>query len=109
MPSFFIGSFDMLSLAIVSFFIESFDIVSLDIVSFFMSSAKAAGVSGVKVKPAEISAERSILVFIGYLREIDVTHSPVSQGSNTSSSVSRCRKLALGSRFCDNNAPDKEQ
>jgi hypothetical protein len=64
MPSFFIVSLDMLSLAMVSFFIESFDMLSLDIVSFFMSSAKAAGPSGARARPAAIATDTRVLFFI---------------------------------------------
>src|SRR5262249_24189405 len=65
MPSFFAVSLDILSLVIASFFIESFVILSLDIVSFFMSSAKAADVNGLKVRPVEINADKSIRLFMG--------------------------------------------
>ena len=77
--------------------------LSLDIVSFFISSAKAAGASGADARPAATSAERSMLFFIEmFLRKIEVALNSLSRRLNTSSSVSRCRKLAFGSRFCDN-------
>jgi hypothetical protein len=82
---------DVWSLAIESFFIESFAIVSLDIVSFFMSSATAAGVNGVKVRPAAINADKNILLVMeGILQEVDVTPISLSQRPDTPSSVSRC-------------------
>jgi hypothetical protein len=65
MPPFFAVSLDIWSLVIASFFIESFDILSLDIVSFFMSSAKAADVNELKVRPVAINADKSIRFFMG--------------------------------------------
>src|SRR5215471_14043282 len=108
---FFISSFDMLSFDMPSFFIESFDILSLDIeslpiasldmLSFFMSSAKAAGARGAQTSPAATNTVSSMLFFMRLSSVIECI-SAVSQRAHTSSSVSRCRKLAFSSRFCDN-------
>src|SRR5262245_46836334 len=90
----------MLSLFIESFFIEPFDMFSLDIVSFFMSSAKA---TGARIRPAVISVEKSVLFRIGYT-PVDgrCTFSAITTLKHILIS-SRCRKLAFGSRFCEND------
>ena len=80
-----------------------FDMPSLDMVSFFISSAKAAGASGAKASPMAIAANtRVALLHDRSSREIYVALSRLSHAPNTSSSVSRCRKLAFASRFCEN-------
>ena len=40
-------------------------------------------------------------------RGLTVALPRLTQGPNTSSSVSRCLKLAFGSRFCENGRPDR--